>query len=160
VELEALHGADFDAAIEGALAIEDAAINLEGLALLATLSRGYPFFVQVYGSATWQAASSPRITAEDVERGKPIAETNLNGFFAARWGRATRDEQRYMRAIATRHDAGIEHAVAGGIAALPVETADTARAHLRLMGVVHNPDPDTVGFTDPLFWRFIVRQPT
>jgi hypothetical protein len=130
------------------------------LALLATLSGGYPFFAQVYGSATWQAAASPRITAADVDRGASAAMGKLNGFFAARWGWASAEEQRYMRAIATRKDEGIAHTVASRIAGLPLDIADQARDRLRFMGLVQNPEPDTVGFTVSLFWRFIARQPT
>ena len=65
-------------------------VDFEPAALdrLYQLTDGYPYFVQAYGKATWDAAVANPITVADVEEAAPEAEAELAvGFFGSRYER-------------------------------------------------------------------------
>jgi hypothetical protein len=65
------------------------------------VTAGYPYFVQAYGKAVWDAAVGPEITVDDVRMAAPEAEAELAvGFFGSRYERATPAEREYLRAMA------------------------------------------------------------
>ena len=62
---------------------------------------GYPYFVQAYAKAAWDAAPADPITPQDVAMAAPEAEAELAvGFFGSRYERATPAEREYLRAMA------------------------------------------------------------
>lgn len=79
----------------------------EALSHLVQVSGGYPYFIQEFGFHAWQNAAGPRlITIEDARLAEAAGLAALDaGFFRARWERATRAEQRFMRAMAADNDA-------------------------------------------------------
>lgn len=65
-----------------------------------------PYLLQQFGQETWNEATGPDITYSDARVGAARGRAALdNGFFRARWDRATRAEQRYLRAMAVDGDA-------------------------------------------------------
>ena len=80
---------------EGAVWEEDA------LAYAVEASGCYPYFIQQFGQDNWNTAQGTRIQKKDAELGVAFGQNQLdNGFFRARWDRATTGEKQYLRAMA------------------------------------------------------------
>lgn len=79
----------------------------DALARLTEVSGGYPYFIQEFGHQAWQLAPGPDvITDQDARLAAAAGIDALDaGFFRARWERATKAEQRVMRAMAVDNDA-------------------------------------------------------
>lgn len=126
---------------------------------LVVESNGYPFFLQTYGKATWDAAPDRYVDIVVAEAG--IAEGNADldqSFFPARWDRTTPSERQYLRAIV---------AVGGGAAStadvaehLGVKTSalSPVRQSLIEKGIVFAERRGFVSFTVPNMESFILRQ--
>jgi hypothetical protein len=150
---------------------EDVDYTTEALDELYALTDGYPYFVQAYGKATWDAAVASPIGLADVGAAAPEAEAELAvGFFGARFDRATPAERDYMRTMAElAADRG--DGANGGANDGAVPTADVAKAlgrrpqslspardGLIKKGLVYSSERGTVGFTVPHFGRFLRTQ--
>ena len=80
---------------------EGADVEPEALAAVVEHTRGYPYFLQEWGSHAWNAAPQSPITAVDVARATADALRALDrGFFRVRLDRLTPREKEYMRAMA------------------------------------------------------------
>ena len=89
---------DADFALLAPAEREDATFDADALDALFDASGGYPYFVQAYGKAAWDAAVRSPITAADVKMAAPEAEAELAvGFFGSRYERATPAEREYLR---------------------------------------------------------------
>jgi hypothetical protein len=127
---------------------------------LYALTDGYPYFVQAYGKATWDAAVASPITADDVRQAAPEAEGELaGGFFGARYERATPAERDYMRAMADlgadRADSAVTTAeVAAALDRRP-QSLSPARDGLIKKGLIFSAERGAVAFTVPHFGRFL-----
>jgi hypothetical protein len=141
------------AAAEGVEWAEDA------LALLVAETSGYPYFLQQFGQETWNCAAGPAVTLTDARVGAAQGRAALDsGFFRVRWDRATRAEQRYLRAMA---DLGAAGGSTGEIAARLGKKANSfgpARANLIAKGLIYAPEHGVVAFTVPGMAEFIRRQ--
>lgn len=74
----------------------------EALAALVELSCGYPYFIQAYGKAAWNASDSSPIRVDAVRRGEPVARRELDdGLYLSRWQRATAQGREYLAAMAS-----------------------------------------------------------
>ncbi|GAB3710912.1 ATP-binding protein [Mariniluteicoccus flavus] len=145
---------------------EGAEFNDEALQALYAATGGYPYFIQAYGKATWDAAPESPITAHDVEIGSPEAEEELAvGFFGSRFERATPGEREYLHAIAE-----VAYAQAGddGHPAESVTTADVATAldrkpqslspardALLKKGLIYSGERGRIAFTVPHFGKYL-----
>lgn len=109
---------------------------------------------------TWNEAHGSPITHTDARVGAAIGRAALDsGFFRARWDRATRVEQRYLRAMAADGDSGSwSGAVAERLGKKPTSLGPT-RASLIVKGLVYAPEHGVVAFTVPSMAAFIQRQP-
>ncbi|HQH89872.1 MAG TPA: ATP-binding protein, partial [Dermatophilaceae bacterium] len=88
-------------ALRAPAAEEGAAWSSDALGEMYAVTAGYPYFVQAYGKAVWDAAVGPEITVDDVRMAAPEAEAELAvGFFGSRYERATPAEREYLRAMA------------------------------------------------------------
>ncbi len=64
-------------------------------------TKGYPFFLQVYGDLLWKSARGSVITQSDVRRVEPLVRETLDrGFFTFRTDKLTPPQLRYLRAMA------------------------------------------------------------
>lgn len=62
---------------------------------------GYPYFIQVYGHAAWNAAEGPRVGIEEAKEALRLGRRELDtDLYAGRWSRASDRGKRYMRAMA------------------------------------------------------------
>ncbi len=120
---------------------------------------GYPYFLQEFGSATWEQAIGPAIiTAADARNGIRLGQAVLDGgFFRSRWDRATPTERSYLVAMAADGEG-------------PSQTADIAtrlgrtqsnlgpiRAGLIGKGLVYPPEYGKIAFTVPGMAGFVHR---
>jgi hypothetical protein len=138
---------------------EDAAWDDDAVDLVVSSSGRYPYFLQQYGQDTWNLAAGPTITKRDAELGVLQGNNQLdNGFFRARWDRATPSEQQYLRAMAIDGDAGSASGeIAGRLSRKPKSLGPT-RAALISKGLVYAPEHGVVAFTVPGMAAFIARQ--
>lgn len=128
--------------------------------LLVSETAGYPYFLQQFGLEAWDEAAGVVITLADAQvaavRGLAALDS---GFFRSRWDRATRAEQRYLRAMAADGHAG---SAAGEVAARMKRTQQSVgplRAKLISKGLIYSPEHGTIAFTVPGMASFITRQP-
>jgi len=145
-------------AIREPIRSEGADIEPTALAAIVEHTRGYPYFLQEWGSHAWDTAPESPITASDVERASREALRALDrGFFRVRMDRLTPRERDYMRAMA---ELGAGPHRSGDIAALlgiQVTTAGPLRSGLIRKGMIYSPQHGDTAFTVPMFDAFLKR---
>lgn len=138
------------------------------LDLLYRESGGYPYFIQAYGKATWDAAVGTPITPEDVWAGLPEAQAELAvGFFGSRYERATPAERAYLRAMAelvvddddSVPTAAVSTAAVAKHLGKRVSSLSVARDALIRKGLVYSGERGLIAFTVPHFARFLRARP-
>jgi hypothetical protein len=161
-------------ALRAPAAEEGASWSSDALGEMYAVTAGYPYFVQAYGKAVWDAAVGPEITVDDVRMAAPEAEAELAvGFFGSRYERATPAEREYLRAMA---DAAYRNGVVsegGGASSASAEldavpTAEVAallgkrpqslspaRDSLMKKGLVYSSERGQIAFTVPHFGRYL-----
>jgi hypothetical protein len=134
----------------------DVTYTPEALAALAALADGYPYFIQAYGKATWDAADTSPITADDVAAARSDADRALAlGFFGARYERATAAEREYMHAMARHGDHPVSTGAVARTAQRPLRSLSNARDALIRKGLVYSPERGYVAFTVPHFAAYL-----
>lgn len=120
---------------------------------------GYPYFLQQFGQEAWRAAEGESITLADARVGVAAGLHALdNGFFRARWDRATRTEQAYLRAMAVDEGAASSTGELAARLGRPQTSLGPARASLIAKGLIYAPEHGIVAFTVPGMADFIARQ--
>jgi len=157
-----LDRADADFALLAPAEREDAAFDTDALEALYERSGGYPYFVQAYGKASWDAAPRSPIGVADVTVAAPEAEAELAvGFFGSRFERATPAEREYLRAMAELADGRDEPVQTAGIAehlARRASSLSPARDSLLKKGLVFSAQRGQIAFTVPHFGRYLLAQ--
>ena len=82
-----------------------------------------------------------------------------NGFFRARWDRATPSEREYLRAMAVDGDGGSSSGEVAVRLGKKVTSLGPARAGLIGKGLIYSPDHGVVAYTVPGMAAFVRRQP-
>lgn len=150
-------------AIRAPLEKQNVFINDDALQFIAEKTRGYPYFLQEWGSHTWNAASQSPITRSDAERATVTALQALDkGFFRVRFDRLTPREKDYVRAMAELggrgHGPGPYRS--GDIAkvlGIRVNQAGPLRDGLIKKGMIYSPQHGDTAFTVPMFDEFMRR---
>ncbi len=161
VRIDRLDRVDADQAVVAPIAREAAGITDEALDALFDAAGGYPYFIQAYGKAAWDAAPSDPITAEDVGVAAPEAEAELAvGFFGSRYERATPAEREYLRAMAEltkgKTDEGAATAdIASHLGRKP-SSLSPARDSLIKKGLIFSAERGRIAFTVPHFGRYLL----
>ncbi len=161
VRIDRLDRVDADQAVVAPIAREGAGITDEALDALFDAAGGYPYFIQAYGKAAWDAAPSDPITAEDVGVAAPEAEAELAvGFFGSRYERATPAEREYLRAMAEltkgKTDEGAATAdIASHLGRKP-SSLSPARDSLIKKGLIFSAERGRIAFTVPHFGRYLL----
>ena len=132
--------------------------ELAAIDLIVEESRGYPYFLQEWGSHVWNGSPASPITGGDVRSVRTGVNAALdNNFFRVRLDRLTPKESEYLRAMA---ELGPGPHRSGDIAAqLGVKTESVAprRANLISKGMIYSPAHGDTAFTVPLFDDFLRR---
>ena len=139
---------------------EDADFTADALAAMYDATDGYPYFVQAYGKAVWDAAPTSPVTAQDVEVAAPEAEAELAvGFFGSRYERATPAEREYMRAMAdlgqSSGDGPVATAAVADLLGRRPQSLSPARDGLIKKGLVYSGERGQIAFTVPHFGRYL-----
>jgi hypothetical protein len=162
MRIDRLERSEADRALNVPASLEDTKFTDEALDALFIASGGYPYFVQAYGKAAWDAAPTSPITAEDVTVAAPDADVELAvGFFGSRYERATPGEREYLRAMAELADGRDEPVgtslVAEHLARKP-SSLSPARDSLMKKGLVFSAQRGHIAFTVPHFGRYLMAQ--
>ncbi len=160
VRIDRLSREDADRAVLAPVEREDAGITDEALDALYDASGGYPYFIQAYGKAAWDAAPADPISAMDVSVAAPEADAELAvGFFGSRYERATPAEREYLRAMAELtdgKDAGVNTAQVADHLSRKPSSLSPARDSLIKKGLVYSAERGQIAFTVPHFGRFLL----
>ncbi|HUQ57525.1 ATP-binding protein [Lentzea sp.] len=160
VRIDRLGREDADRAVLAPVEREDAGITDEALDALFDASGGYPYFIQAYGKAAWDAAPADPITATDVSVAAPEADAELAvGFFGSRYERATPAEREYLRSMAELtdgKDAGVNTAQVADHLGRKPSSLSPARDSLIKKGLVYSAERGQIAFTVPHFGRFLL----
>lgn len=129
----------------------------EALARLVDLSHGYPYFIQAYGKASWDASDSNPISVSAVEKGEPVARAELDqGLYVSRWQRATPLGREYLAAMAAIGETCTSAQVAK-LMNRSVSDLSSIRLSLIELGLVYSPERGRIAFTVPGMDEFIRR---
>jgi AAA ATPase domain len=158
--IDRLSRADAELALTAPIEREGAQICRDALDALFEVSGGYPYFVQAYGKAAWDAATTSPITAADVAVAAPEAESELAvGFFGSRYERATPSEREYLQAMAAvckGNDEPVGTAKVADHLARKPSSLSPARDSLIKKGLVYSGERGQIAFTVPHFGRFLL----
>ncbi|ADJ50927.1 hypothetical protein AMES_9101 [Amycolatopsis mediterranei S699] len=158
--IDRLNREDADFAVMAPIEREDAGIEPEALDSLFDASGGYPYFIQAYGKAAWDAAPSDPITVKDVQVAAPEAESELAvGFFGSRYERATPAEREYLQAMASLTQGRDEPAGTADVAVFlgrKPSSLSPARDSLMKKGLVYSAERGQIAFTVPHFGHYLL----
>lgn len=122
------------------------------------VTRGYAYFLQVWGSRAWLAAAASPLTLEDVRKASATAVATMDeGFFRVRFDRCTPKEKKYLRAMA---QLGPGPHRSGDIATCMGEKVSSlapTRSSLIAKGMIWSPNFGDTAFTVPMFDEFMKR---
>ncbi|HEU4643847.1 MAG TPA: AAA family ATPase [Gemmatimonadaceae bacterium] len=153
-----LDAAASERAIREPIRAEGADIEPAALTAIVERTRGYPYFLQVWGKHAWDTAPASPITESDVARATREAGAALDeSFFRVRLDRLTRREKDYVRAMA---ELGPGPHRSGDIAAtlgVPVTTVAPLRSRLIDKGMIYSGQYGETDFTVPMFDEFMRR---
>jgi len=145
-------------AIQKPLEHEGVQITEQALSQILTVTQGYAYFLQQWGSHTWQAAVASPIDTDAVSAAYITAIAALDeSFFRVRFDRLTQKEKKYLRAMA---ELGEGPHRSGDIAACfkaAVSSLAPTRSSLIAKGMVWSPNHGDTAFTVPMFDEFMKR---
>jgi len=131
----------------------------EAVTELVDAANGYPYFLQEYGNAIWDLAPEKVFTLDDARAAVAVGGQRLDqGFFPARWERATPAERRYLTAMAVDGDAGSSTGVIARRLGIKQTSLGPTRAQLIAKGLIFSTERGRVAFTVPGMSKFIDRQ--
>ncbi|MGH9294088.1 MAG: ATP-binding protein [Acidimicrobiales bacterium] len=156
----------------------------DGYESVYRLSHGYPYFVQLYASESWDHAErtgSEEIGKKAVRAAEPRVRSRVDvGLYAARYDRATPSEQRYLQAMARlwqessgqsasarrrrplEEAAGsVERVRSGDVARAldqPLTAVGPIRDRLIRKGLIHAPQHGVIAFSVPGFADYVLRR--
>jgi DNA-binding CsgD family transcriptional regulator len=154
----ALRREDSDIALQEPVRTEGVAFTEAALAEIYRQTKGYPYFLQEWGSQSWNSAQQSPIDADVVKRASTVAIANLDqSFFRVRFDRLTPREKEYLRALA---ELGNNPQRSGEIAQMlgvKSERVAPLRSGLIGKGMIYSPQHGDTAFTVPLFDEFMKR---
>jgi hypothetical protein len=123
-------------------------------------ARSYPYFLQEYGQATWNAADGTKLTYNDARVGAASGQAHLDaGFYRARWERAAPAQRAYLQAMAPDGEGPSQSGeVAARLGKTPTGVGPI-RDSLIKKGLIYSPEHGQIAYTVPGMADFIARQP-
>lgn len=157
-QIGALQERDARVALQEPVRSEGVSFTDAALAEIYRQTAGYPYFLQEWGSQSWNAAQRSPIDIEVVRQASLGAIANLDqSFFRVRFDRLTPREKDYLRALA---ELGSHPQRSGDIAQIlgvKSESVAPLRASLIAKGMIYSPQHGDTAFTVPLFDEFMKR---
>jgi len=152
-----------DAAVALSAPVEALGVSWTSTALdrLVEEARGHPYFLQLLGSTTWDAADpapGDRLGVADVRAGVPAAQAQIEAMHRARWNAATPAEQAFLRAMATVATANgnVSRAAIAGALGRDSRAISVPRERLIEKGVIEPVGHGLVRFTLPGFGAYVL----
>jgi hypothetical protein len=131
----------------------------DAVSYVVTQTQGYPYFLQEYGQATWDAAEGRTLTYDDARVGAASGQAHLDaGFYRTRWERAAPAQRAYLEAMAQERDGPSQSGeVAARLGKTPTGVGPI-RDSLIKKGLIYAPEHGQVAYTVPGMAAFIARQ--
>lgn len=155
----ALDPASAAQAIRNPILDEGATIAPEALEAIIGRTKGYPFFLQEWGSVVWDKAEGPEISFADADQS--YAETLAlldDGFFRVRIDRLTKAEVQFVKAMARLGDGPYAVADIAQAMGRTQKSLGPTRASIISKGMIYSTDHGYLDFSVPLFAEFMRRQ--
>jgi len=119
---------------------------------------GYPYFLQEWGSQSWNLAATSPIDFDVVCEVSKRAIINLDhSFFRVRFDRLTLREKDYLRALAELGSKPQRSGEVAQILGVKSESVAPLRASLIGKGMIYSPQHGDTAFTVPMFDAFLKR---
>ncbi|HIJ61065.1 MAG TPA: ATP-binding protein [Rhodospirillaceae bacterium] len=145
-------------AVEKPFLEEGATIAPEALQTIVERTKGYPFFLQEWGSVIWDNSQGPEITFDDVDRSYAETLARLDeGFFKVRIDRLTKAEVQFVKTMAQLGDGPYAMADIAKAMGRSQNSLGPARASILSKGMVFSSDHGFLDFSVPLFAEFMRR---
>ena len=130
----------------------------DALTILVDGADGYPYFIQEYGQAIWSLSPLPTFTTADATAAVTFGLEHLDqGFFRARWERATPAERRFLHAMSADHDAASLTSDVAARMGLKITSLGPYRANLMAKGLVYSPQHGAIAYTVPGMAAYVHR---
>lgn len=137
---------------------EHVEIHDGALTRIVEQTKGYPYFLQEWGSHAWNVAARSPITLANVEQAAAEALRDLDaGFFRVRLDRLTPREKDYMSAMASLGPGPHRSGEIAQALKIDVTKAGPLRNGLIKKGMVYSPQHGDTAFTVPMFDEFLRR---
>ncbi|MDK4228573.1 AAA family ATPase [Corynebacterium pseudodiphtheriticum] len=125
----------------------------------ANTAAGYPYFLQLIGECSWEAAGLPEpggvISPEVLVQAKSIFHNRLQQFYRSRWMKASESEQEIMAAMAQYGDEPVRRGSIAQELGKPSSALSMQRQSLMDKGLVESTGWGMMSFTAPGFGDFI-----
>lgn len=137
---------------------ENVQVDPDAAERVVEVTRGYPYFIQTWGSCAWDAASNDRITLKDVQDASVQAIAALDvSFFLVRFDRMTVAEKVYLRAMSELGEGPHRSGDIAGILNRSSQSLGPIRSSLIGKGMIWSPNHGDTAFTVPMFDEFMRR---
>lgn len=130
----------------------------DALEMIYKETEGYPYFLQVWGSHTWEIAGASPISINDVVKATSRSLNALDrGFFKVRIDRLTDRQILYINAMAKCDNLPTRSSMVAEILGISVTKAAPLREELIKKGMVYSPQRGMITFSVPKFNDFLLR---
>ena len=157
-QLGALKQSDANTALQEPVRAEGVVFTEDALAEIYHQTKGYPYFLQEWGSQAWNLATRSPIDVDVAREAGKRAILNLDqSFFRVRFDRLTPREKDYLRALAELGNRPQRSGEIAQMLGVKSESAAPLRAGLIGKGMIYSPQHGDTAFTVPLFDEFMRR---
>lgn len=146
-------------ALEAPASDEGVSWSSGGLERVLKVTECFPYFLQEFGKAAWDAAEGPtQITQADVERSVPVAVAALDdGFFRVRTGLTSDSQRAYLRAMAELGSGPVRSSDVAALLGKSRQGVGPVRDGLVKKALCYSPRHGEIAFTVPLFDQYMKR---
>lgn len=146
-------------AVKKPIVDEEASIDQAALDIIVDRTRGYPFFLQEWGSTAWNNAEGPEITVDDVSQSYTETLALLDsGFFRVCIDRLTKSEVHFVKTMSELGDGPYAMADIAKAMGRTQSSLGPTRANIIAKGMIYSTDHGYLNFTVPLFAEYMRRQ--
>ncbi|MDE1820735.1 MAG: AAA family ATPase [Euryarchaeota archaeon] len=157
-ELGPLSREDADKAVRDPVVEREGRIRADALDEIYRHTRGYPYFIQMWGYQSWNRASRFPIELGDVKAASTVSVQELDAnFFRVRFGRLIPSEKRFLRGMAELGPGPHPTGSVADVLKMRSTSLGPVRASLLRKGMIYSPAHGQLAFTVPLFDEFMRR---
>lgn len=158
IKIDHLNEKDAITALQKPAIKEGAKFSTDAAREIVKKTKGYPYFIQEWGSQAWNISPSNLIDIQTARKATKSSIAKLDeSFFRVRFDRLTPNEKKYLRALA---DIPIKDRRSGNVAeklGKATQGASPARDSLIKKGMIYSQAHGETNFTVPMFDDFMKR---